>query len=133
MLLVSFLFFFLMIRRPPGSTRTDSLFPYTTLFRSAQPFAGNVAHLFGRGRLDVAQHVLVAVRPAGVGFAGCEHVGLAAGAADALDPADDAVADHGLGLSQLVGGPAVGAPPLATLLDGRPRILSHDGHFPTTV
>src|SRR3546814_18330556 len=31
-----FLFFFLMIRRPPRSTRTDTLFPYTTLFRSAQ-------------------------------------------------------------------------------------------------
>src|SRR3546814_6014440 len=29
-----FLFFFLMIRRPPSSTRTDPLFPYTTLFRS---------------------------------------------------------------------------------------------------
>src|SRR3546814_6019784 len=29
------LFFFLMIRRPPRSTRTDTLFPYTTLFRSA--------------------------------------------------------------------------------------------------
>src|SRR3546814_5507022 len=29
-----FLFFFLMIRRPPRSTRTDTLFPYTTLFRS---------------------------------------------------------------------------------------------------
>src|SRR3546814_9562113 len=28
--------FFLMIRRPPRSTRTDTLFPYTTLFRSAQ-------------------------------------------------------------------------------------------------
>src|SRR3546814_18704235 len=28
-------FFFLMIRRPPISTRTDTLFPYTTLFRSA--------------------------------------------------------------------------------------------------
>src|SRR3546814_2561388 len=27
-------FFFLMIRRPPRSTRTDKLFPYTTLFRS---------------------------------------------------------------------------------------------------
>src|SRR3546814_6760098 len=27
--------FFLMIRRPPRSTRTDTLFPYTTLFRSA--------------------------------------------------------------------------------------------------
>src|SRR3546814_13974027 len=29
-----FSFFFLMIRRPPRSTRTDTLFPYTTLFRS---------------------------------------------------------------------------------------------------
>src|SRR3546814_15252069 len=27
-------FFFLMIRRPPRSTRTDTLFPYTTLFLS---------------------------------------------------------------------------------------------------
>src|SRR3546814_9521069 len=27
-------FFFLMIRRPPRSTRTDTLFPYTTLFRT---------------------------------------------------------------------------------------------------
>src|SRR3546814_14796626 len=33
LLFVSF-FFFLMIRRPPRSTRTDTLFPYTTLFRS---------------------------------------------------------------------------------------------------
>src|SRR3546814_3659800 len=32
---VWYLFFFLMIRRPPRSTRTDTLFPYTTLFRSA--------------------------------------------------------------------------------------------------
>src|SRR3546814_14156422 len=32
---VRWLFFvFLMIRRPPRSTRTDTLFPYTTLFRS---------------------------------------------------------------------------------------------------
>src|SRR3546814_13066675 len=31
-----FLFFF-MIRRPTRSTRTDTLFPYTTLFRSRQP------------------------------------------------------------------------------------------------
>src|SRR3546814_17474784 len=29
-----FFFFFLMIRRPPRSTRTDTLFPYTTLLRS---------------------------------------------------------------------------------------------------
>src|SRR3546814_14166502 len=31
---ICFFFFFLMIRRPPRSTRTDTLFPYTTLFRS---------------------------------------------------------------------------------------------------
>src|SRR3546814_12887760 len=34
-LLISY-FFFLMIRRPPRSTRTDTLFPYTTLFRSCK-------------------------------------------------------------------------------------------------
>src|SRR3546814_17559950 len=34
-------FFFLMIRRPPRSTRTDTLFPYTTLFRS--PPVGDTA------------------------------------------------------------------------------------------
>src|SRR3546814_2635939 len=32
-----------MIRRPPRSTRTDTLFPYTTLFRS--PVSGGSAHL----------------------------------------------------------------------------------------
>src|SRR3546814_19943043 len=32
---LTFFLFFLMIRRPPRSTRTDTLFPYTTLFRSA--------------------------------------------------------------------------------------------------
>src|SRR3546814_4487811 len=32
--LLCFFFFFLMILRPPRSTRTDTLFPYTTLFRS---------------------------------------------------------------------------------------------------
>src|SRR3546814_11227532 len=32
--IVSYVFFCLMIRRPPRSTRTDTLFPYTTLFRS---------------------------------------------------------------------------------------------------
>src|SRR3546814_14613290 len=32
--------FFLMIRRPPRSTRTDTLFPYTTLFRSGDDIVG---------------------------------------------------------------------------------------------
>src|SRR3546814_18793399 len=36
-----------MIRRPPGSTRTDTLFPYTTLFRSREVATGltpNILH-----------------------------------------------------------------------------------------
>src|SRR3546814_10341867 len=54
------LFFFLMIRRPPRSTRTDTLFPYTTLFRShvdpyinrpAPPDLYHVAEPLDRGGL----------------------------------------------------------------------------------
>src|SRR3546814_13238473 len=37
-----------MIRRPPRSTRTDTLFPYTTLFRSVQPMQDLVALANGR-------------------------------------------------------------------------------------
>src|SRR3546814_5449539 len=57
-----FHFFFLMIRRPPRSTRTDTLFPYTTLFRSPVLQIGKVwkaksalelLALFG-DRIDVA-------------------------------------------------------------------------------
>src|SRR3546814_8888074 len=54
-----------MIRRPPRSTRTDTLFPYTTLFRSDhQQFAdaaghqslGLAQHLVYRPRHQVAAH-----------------------------------------------------------------------------
>src|SRR3546814_2066774 len=38
--MIYFIFFFLIIRRPPRSTRTDTLFPYTTLFRSYVRRAG---------------------------------------------------------------------------------------------
>src|SRR3546814_14261279 len=41
-------FFFLMIRRPPRSTRTDTLFPYTTLFRSSGAISAHCnLHLLG--------------------------------------------------------------------------------------
>src|SRR3546814_3882671 len=40
---VFIIFFFLMIRRPPRSTRTDTLFPYTTLFRSGVASIVNAA------------------------------------------------------------------------------------------
>src|SRR3546814_13403927 len=60
------LFFFLMIRRPPRSTRTDTLFPYTTLFRSDEQFVAVVddgadADLVGDlGHFGVAQVLKVA-------------------------------------------------------------------------
>src|SRR3546814_3632868 len=48
-----------MIRRPPRSTRTDTLFPYTTLFRSAQHvvadrlFGDLIDEIAGNGERDV--------------------------------------------------------------------------------
>src|SRR3546814_7619494 len=62
---VGILFFFLMIRRPPRSTRTDTLFPYTTLFRS-EPFrrrfrsgaaSGLLAPEFGLLRLRLSRRL----------------------------------------------------------------------------
>src|SRR3546814_18513679 len=52
------MFFFLMIRRPPRSTRTDTLFPYTTLFRSC---SGEVGGSAGTGRR--AHHLRAGRRP----------------------------------------------------------------------
>src|SRR3546814_6225269 len=48
LVLGSSFFFFLRIRRPPRSTRTDTLFPYTTLFRSRGPLppAGGFGRLY---------------------------------------------------------------------------------------
>src|SRR3546814_9836494 len=53
-------FFFLMTRRPPRSTRTDTLFPYTTLFRSGVDVAdGPVGVVAERiDRLDRQQWAL---------------------------------------------------------------------------
>src|SRR3546814_18517270 len=42
------LFFLLIIRRPPRATRTDTLFPYTTLFRSLSKDTTDAAYLGGR-------------------------------------------------------------------------------------
>src|SRR3546814_18237518 len=46
-------FFLLMIRRPPRSTRTDTLFPYTTLFRSLS--VPEAAFYFAAERCQIVQ------------------------------------------------------------------------------
>src|SRR3546814_9898793 len=63
-----------MIRRPPRSTRTDTLFPYTTLFRSAvarQPVEEILSHVAGRRldrRPDAARRVVQRLVPAVIGI-----------------------------------------------------------------
>src|SRR3546814_17434316 len=51
-----FFFFFLMIRRPPRSTRTDTLFPYTTLFRSEGVHL--VRSAIGTGKTAIVEHLV---------------------------------------------------------------------------
>src|SRR3546814_19626139 len=51
------MFFFLIIRRPPISTRTDTLFPYTTLFRSLHCILHALQHR--RARLAAFKAVAV--------------------------------------------------------------------------
>src|SRR3546814_19740824 len=58
-------FFFLMIRRPPRSTRTDTLFPYTTLFRSTA--AGGERHHDAQGLVGKIRACGLRQREAGQG------------------------------------------------------------------
>src|SRR3546814_3036902 len=44
-----------MIRRPPRSTRTDTLFPYTTLFRSNEGLDTAASSVVGKSRLESAR------------------------------------------------------------------------------
>src|SRR3546814_16246952 len=52
-----------MIRRPPRSTRTDTLFPYTTLFRSARGAADEVVGETEEGRIAVRRLLAQQVEP----------------------------------------------------------------------
>src|SRR3546814_20448062 len=71
-------FFYLMIRRPPRSTRTDTLFPYTTLFRSGEKAGQRLALRLSRKQLfeprDIAGKDL---RRLGDGCEIAVHLGLA--------------------------------------------------------
>src|SRR3546814_5970140 len=63
-----FMLFCLMIRRPPRSTRTDTLFPYTTLFRSDPAVLDQVGfvhreHELARGDVDLAAGEVDGVQP----------------------------------------------------------------------
>src|SRR3546814_14978066 len=60
-----------MIRRPPRSTRLDTLFPYTTLFRSIIPVGKAAVRRSGQAvtvltYLSMVQHTLEAVEQTGI-------------------------------------------------------------------
>src|SRR3546814_1697802 len=110
-----------MIRRPPGSTLTDNLFPYTTLFRSTPA-----------DRLRRA--------PAAAGPQRSQEVRAARAAADAADRRPCAVEqqlpvrqrglgelrDHGLDV--LRADRARAGLPAATVDEGRPQLLRSEEH-----
>src|SRR3546814_12048338 len=95
-----YVFFILMIRRPPRSTRTDTLFPYTTLFRS--------------GGGDIAAHHPESLAERALDDREAIHLPLALGAAAAVR----AVEANGVHLVE-VGHGAVLLGDLATLGDRR--------------
>src|SRR3546814_4318073 len=63
-----------MIRRPPRSTRTDTLFPYTTLFRSRHLVAERAQHLGNAAHAHAADADEVHARVAPGEVAGRRHV-----------------------------------------------------------
>src|SRR3546814_19328911 len=73
-----------MVRRPPRSTRTDTLFPYTTLFRSEDDAVfGQRRHAHGVGEVLRLQPFMVVARP-------LQDFRIAEVVAEALVGADDA-------------------------------------------
>src|SRR3546814_2036685 len=76
-----------MLRRPPRSTRTDTLFPYTTLFRShpaahprriavqmRQPFLGGQRAAFGRTARRLSPRAPLGVDPRLIAPGGRDHL-----------------------------------------------------------
>src|SRR3546814_19575099 len=109
-----------MIRRPPSSTRTDTLFPYTTLFRSER--ALQLRH----ARVDVADRAVAGIHEAAVGLrrpvdevqrVSSSGVALAAGCGQLLGP----VRAAGLKQRATVLGGAHDQVPLGQLPQGPPR------------
>src|SRR3546814_18584768 len=56
-----------MIRRPPRSTLTDTLFPYTTLFRSLVEIYARRLQIQERMTMQIADALETALKPKGVG------------------------------------------------------------------
>src|SRR3546814_11428962 len=71
-----------MIRRPPRSTRTDTLFPYTTLFRSQNGLHPGYVLTSMRKRVDIAVYDNFTAAREGAWEPGVQVLGLAEGGLD---------------------------------------------------
>src|SRR3546814_14694301 len=109
--------FVLRIRRPPGSTRTDTLFPYTTLFRSAEVVGKAFGETAGQRRSGEDRAVAAASADDDVGaLAEQLHEGVHAGHGDdAVGGVELFLAEIGKAVEALhhVAGAHLGAQPLA--------------------
>src|SRR3546814_19454573 len=92
-----------MIRRPPRSTRTDTLFPYTTLFRSVDARAASahllgilLLRLYGARIADGGRTGLVAARDHDGDIARADRRGLVGAAGRQRDRSRPRPADHDL-------------------------------------
>src|SRR3546814_12579351 len=105
------MFFFVRIRRPPRSTRTDTLFPYTTLFRSMAyeaEIGEQVAEITRRamnGELDFYEAIrervgLLKGQPASLLDRVAEKIKLMSGAAELVDT----LKQHGVYCALVSGG-----------------------------
>src|SRR3546814_7959308 len=87
-----------MIRRPPRSTRTDTLFPYTTLVRSGGVIVHDVAHQADEDQVHgVAEGLGNRYHPAVVGAVEVGETVQAAAGEEALAGAGRIVSLHGCG------------------------------------
>src|SRR3546814_13824798 len=66
-----------MLRRPPRSTRTDTLFPYTTLFRSLDRGAERGAIIVIVREIGEIAGIAASRAPFGIGHQRRDHIGLA--------------------------------------------------------
>src|SRR3546814_10590544 len=71
-----------MIRRPPRSTRTDTLFPYTTLFRNQNGLHPGYVLTSMRKRVDIAVYDNFTAAREGAWEPGVQVLGLAEGGLD---------------------------------------------------
>src|SRR3546814_5960834 len=112
-IIIIYVVFFLMIRRPPRSTRTDTLFPYTTLFRSGLDVAddGNGRKLGIDGQLAAEHGITIGPLQNRVTVQGCVDHTAGGEQVPVAGKRQAAILRSGVGADPLGGAPFLGLYP----------------------